>query len=108
VVTPIEGDRSARPAEKLGNRALGGAYLPEADLVLVLGAVILRTSKDHEAAVQFGEGVPVLGQCSLLLGRLLVVVPTLAPAGLTRHPLEELAILELVLDGVAVVGARLL
>jgi hypothetical protein len=36
------------------------------------------------------------------------VVPTLAPAGLTRHPLEELAILELVLDGVAVVGARLL
>jgi hypothetical protein len=83
VVTPIEGDQSARPAEKLGNRVLRGAYLPDADLVLALGAVILRTSKDHEATVQVGEGVPVLGWRSRLLGCLLVAVSALAPAGLT-------------------------
>jgi hypothetical protein len=94
--------------EKLGNRALGGAYFREADLVLAFGAVVLRTSKDHEAAIRVGEGAPILGWRSLLLGCLLVAVPALAPAGLTQHPLEELTVLELVLDGVAVVGARLL
>jgi hypothetical protein len=108
VVTPIEGDRSARPTVKLGNRALGNAYLPEADLVLALGAVVLRTSKAHEAAVRVGEGIPILGRRSLLLGRLLVAIPALALARLTQHALEELAILELVPDGVAVVGSRLL
>jgi hypothetical protein len=76
--------------------------------VLTLGAVILRTFKDHKAAVRVGEGVPVLGRRSLLLGHLLVAVPALALAGLTKYLLEELAILELVLDGVAVVGAPLL
>jgi hypothetical protein len=44
----------------------------------------------------------------LLLGRLLVAVSVLVPVGLTQHQLEELAILELMLDGVAVIGARLL
>jgi hypothetical protein len=48
--------------------------------VLALGAVVLRTSKGHEATVQVGECVPVLGRCTLLLGRLLVVVPALALA----------------------------
>jgi hypothetical protein len=33
--------------------------------------------------------------------------PTLALARLTQHALEEFAVLELVLDGVAVIGARL-
>jgi hypothetical protein len=108
VVTLIEGDWSARPTEKLGNRALGGTYLSEVDLVLVLGAVVLRTSKDHEVAVRIGEGVLILGCHSLLLGHLLVAVPALAPTGLTQHPLKELAILELVLEGVAMVGAWLL
>jgi hypothetical protein len=44
----------------------------------------------------------------LILGRLLVAVPTLALAGLTQHPLEEFVILKLVLDGLAMVGARFL
>jgi hypothetical protein len=44
----------------------------------------------------------------LLLGRLLVAVLALAPAGLTYYPLEEFTILELVLDGVTMVVARLL
>jgi hypothetical protein len=91
----------------LGTELLA-AHTPEADLVLALGAVVLRTSKDHVAVVRVGEGVPVLGRRSLDLGRLLVTVSALAPAGLTQHPLEELAILELVLDGVAVIGTRLL
>jgi hypothetical protein len=65
---------------------------------VALGAVVLRTSNDHEVAVRVGEGVPVLGRCSVFLWRLLVVVRTLALAGLTQHSLEELAILELVLD----------
>jgi hypothetical protein len=108
VVTPVEGDRGARPAEKLGNRDLGGTYLTKVYLVLALGAVVLRTSKDHEAAIRVGEGVPVLGRHCLLLGHLLVMVPALTPAGLTQHRLEELAILELVLDRVAMVGAWLL
>jgi hypothetical protein len=90
VVTPVEGDRSARPAEKLGNRAFGSAYLPKVDLVLALGAVILRTSKDHEVAVRVGEGVPVLGRRSLLLGRLLVAVSALAE-GVVRGDVQELA-----------------
>jgi hypothetical protein len=94
--------------EKFWNRAFGGAYLLELDLVLALGAVILRTSKDHEAAVWVREGVPVLSRRSLLLGRFLVMVPAIALAGLIQHPLEEFTILELVLEGVAVVGARLL
>jgi hypothetical protein len=36
----MKGDRSARPTEKLGNRALGSTYLLEVDLVLALGAVV--------------------------------------------------------------------
>jgi hypothetical protein len=83
VVTLIKGDRSARPTEKFGNRAFGGAYLPKADLVLALGAIVLRTSKDHEAAVWVEEVVPVLGWRSLLLGRVLATVPALALAALT-------------------------
>jgi hypothetical protein len=108
VVTPIEGDWSARPTEKLGNRALSGAYLSEADLVLALGVIILRASKDHEAAIRVGEGVPVLERRPLVLERLLIAVPTLALPRLTHNPLEEFAILKLVLDGVAVAGARFL
>jgi hypothetical protein len=53
--------------EKFGGTKLLVAHTPEADLVLALGAVILRTSKDHEAVVRVGEGVPILGQHSLLL-----------------------------------------
>jgi hypothetical protein len=77
VVTPIEGDRSARLTEEHGDGVLGGADFPEADLVLTLGAVILRTSEDHEAVIQLGKAAPVLGW------RLLVVVPTLALPRLT-------------------------
>jgi hypothetical protein len=51
--------------------------------VLVLRAIILKVSKDHEAAVQVGEGIPILGRCPLVLVRLLVEVPALALAGLT-------------------------
>jgi hypothetical protein len=76
--------------------------------VLSLGAIVLRTSKDHEAAVRVKEGVPVLGRHSLLLGHLLVAVPTLALARLTQHALEKFVVLKLMLDGVVVVGARLL
>jgi hypothetical protein len=76
--------------------------------VLALGAIVLRTSKYHEATVWLREGVPVLRRCPLILGRLLVTVPALALAGLTQHPLEEFAILKLVLDRVAMVGARFL
>jgi hypothetical protein len=75
--------------------------------VLALDAVVLRASKDHKAALWVREGVPVLGPRSLLLGRF-VAVPGIAPTGLIQHPLEDLAILELVLDGEAVVGAWLL
>jgi hypothetical protein len=51
VVIPIKCDQSAQPMQEFRNRALDGAYLPEADLVLPLGAIVLRASKDHEAAV---------------------------------------------------------
>jgi hypothetical protein len=75
--------------------------------VLTLGAVILRTSKDHEVAIRVGEAAPVLGRCSLIFGGLLIAVPDLVLAGLTQHALEKLAVLELVLDRVVVIGARL-
>jgi hypothetical protein len=74
--------------------------------VLMLGAVILRTSEDHEAAILLGEAAPIHGRRPLIFGCLLIAVPALALARLTQHALEELAVLELVLDGVAVIGAR--
>jgi hypothetical protein len=61
VVTPVEGDRCARPTEKLEDSIPGSADFPESDLVFTLGAVILRTSEDHEAAVRVSEAAPVLG-----------------------------------------------
>jgi hypothetical protein len=75
--------------------------------VLTLGAVILRTSEDHEAAIRLGEAVPVLGRHTLIFGRLLITVPTLGPARLAQHALEELVVLELVLDRIVVVSAPL-
>jgi hypothetical protein len=69
--------------------------------VLTLGAVILKTSENHEAAIRLGEAALILGW------RLLIAVLALALAMLTQHALEEFAVLELVLDGVAVIGARL-
>jgi hypothetical protein len=77
-----------------------------ADLVLALVKIVLRASKDHEIAVRIGEGVPILKRRPLILGRLLVAVPALVLAGLPQHLLEEFTILELVLDAIAVVGAR--
>jgi hypothetical protein len=73
----------------------------------MLGAVILRTSEDHEAAIWLREAAPVLGRRLLIFGRLLIAVLVLALARLTRHALEELAVLELMLDGVVVIGAQL-
>jgi hypothetical protein len=72
----------------------------------MLGVVVLKNSKDHEATVRVGETAPVLGQRSLIFRGLLIAVPTLTLAGLTQHALEKLIVLELVLDGVAVIGAR--
>jgi hypothetical protein len=89
MVVSIEGDRSARPTEELGGGAPSGADLPESDLVLALGAVILRTSEDHEVAIQLGEAVPVLGRRPLIFGLLLVAIPTLGPARLAQHELED-------------------
>jgi hypothetical protein len=94
--------------EKFGDGAFGGAYLSESDPVLMLGAVIFRTSKDHEAVVQVKEAAHVLGRHFLILGCFLVAVPALALAGLAQYTLEELVVLELVLDGITVVGAWLL
>jgi hypothetical protein len=64
VVSPIESDWSAQPTEKFGDGAFSGAYLSELDLVLTLGAVIFRTSRDLEAAVQVGEAARILGCAS--------------------------------------------
>jgi hypothetical protein len=83
VAATIEGDWSARPTEELGDGALGGTNLLELDLVLTLGVAILRTSEDHETTVQLREVVPFLCRCSLIFGRLLVAVPTLALDRLT-------------------------
>jgi hypothetical protein len=63
--------------EKLGNRALGDVYLPETDLVVALGAVILRISKDHEAAVRVGKVFPSLGGAPCSLGASLSQSPPL-------------------------------
>jgi hypothetical protein len=43
----------------------------------------------------------------VIFGGLLITVPALALAGLTQHELEKLAVLEHVLGGEAVIGARL-
>jgi hypothetical protein len=104
VVTSIEGDRSP---EELEDGVPGGANFLESDLVLTLGEIILRTSEDHEAVVRVGEAALILGRRSLIFGGLLIAVPTLVLAGLTQHALEKLAVLELVIDGVAMTGARL-
>jgi hypothetical protein len=76
-------------------------------LVLTLEAVILRTTKDHEAAIRLRKSAIVLGWRTLIFGRLLIAVPSLSLARLTQHELQEFIVLELVLDGVAVIGARL-
>jgi hypothetical protein len=84
-----------------------GADFSEVDLVLTLGAVILRTSKDHEAAIRLREVATVLGWHPLIFGHLLVAVPALALGRLTKHAHEKFAVLELVLDRVAMIGASL-
>jgi hypothetical protein len=56
---------------------------------------------------------PAWGSCSLpwlrslIFGCLLVAVPDLTLARLTQHAFEELTVLELVLDGIAVIDAQL-
>jgi hypothetical protein len=63
--------------EELGNGAFGSADLLESFLVFMLGVVVLRTSKDHEAAIRVGEAAPILGRHSLIFGSLLIMIPTL-------------------------------
>jgi hypothetical protein len=41
--------------------ALLVAQTSQLDLVLTLGAVVLRTSEDHEAAIRLREDIPILG-----------------------------------------------
>jgi hypothetical protein len=93
--------------EELGDGIPSGADFPEADLLLTIGAVILRTFEDNEAAIQLRETATILGRRPLIFGRLLVAVLALALARLTLHALEEFVFLELVLDGVAVIDAQL-
>jgi hypothetical protein len=47
--------------EELEDGVPGGTDFPEADLMFTLGAVILRTFEDHEAALRLGEAAPILG-----------------------------------------------
>jgi hypothetical protein len=54
--------------EELGDGVPSYADFPELDLVLTLGADILRTSEDHEAAIRLGEAAPVLGRGPKFLG----------------------------------------
>jgi hypothetical protein len=108
VVTPVEVDRYAGPTEKLGDGIPNEAEFPESDLLLTLGAVVLWISEDHEVVVRVGEAAPFLGWRSLIFGGLLLAVPALAHARLTQHALEKLPVLELVLDGVAVIATWLL
>jgi hypothetical protein len=93
--------------EELGDGVPGGADFPEVDLVLMLGAVILGTSEDHETAIRLREAATILGRPSNFWAPPRCS-PALALAGLTQHALEEFAVLELVLDGVAMIGARLI
>jgi hypothetical protein len=75
--------------------------------VLTLGAVVLRTTKDHEAAIRLREAATILGRRPLIFGCHFVAVPALALATLIQHVIEEFTDLELVPDRVALIGARL-
>jgi hypothetical protein len=55
-----------------------------------------------------GKLPPSLAGATLIFGRLLVAVPSLALARMSQLALDELAVLELVLDGVTVISAWLL
>jgi hypothetical protein len=94
--------------EELRDGVPGGADFLEVDLMLTLGAVMLRPSEDHEVAIRLGEAAPILGRCPLIFWRLFVAVPSLALARMNQLALDELAVLELVLDRVTVIGAQLL
>ena len=84
-----------------------GANLTESYLLLASGAVVLQPVDDDEASVHLGECF----LCWLLLvlvgGRLLVAAISAGLADLAEEP-DEVAIFELVIYGVAVVGTRLL
>ena len=85
---------------------LGGACLPVAYLVLVLGADGIGSVEDHDAFLEVGEAVPVLARRTSFLGCRLFAVSFFRPAGLSQETFEELTILIEVFDGVGVVGAR--
>jgi len=68
----------------------------------------IGSPKDHEAFLGVGEAIIILAHHAFILGRLLLALPFLWLVGLPQEVLKELTFLVEVLDGVGVVGARVL
>ena len=76
--------------------------------MLALGVNDIGSPKDHEAFLGVRKTIIILAYRAFFLGRCLLALSLLWPAGLSQKALEEFAVLVEVLDGVGVVGARAL
>jgi len=76
--------------------------------VLALGVDGIGSPKDHDAFLRVGKAIPNLARRASFLGRCLLAISFFWPAGWSQEALQELTVLVEVLDGVGMVGARVL
>ena len=91
-----------------GDGHFGDARLSVVHFVLALGVHGIRSLKDHEAFLGVEKAIPILARHASFLGRCLLALSFFGSAGLSQKALEEFAVLVEVLNGVGVVGARVL
>ena len=65
----------------------------------------IRSPEDLEAFLRIGKAIPIFSHHASFLGRCLLALSFLWPAGLLQKVFEEFAILVEVFDGVGVVGS---
>ena len=71
----------------------------------MLGVDGIGSPEDHDAFLEVGKAIPILGHRASFLGCCLLAFSFFWPTSLSQEALEELIVLIEVLDGVSMVGA---